>query len=215
MVQFERVPNSSEHFEKVIFMIKLQDFARECGVTDRAIQKHLKTYAEELEGLYQRKGPNGTWLTEEACEILRSKMKQQPIAVVDNEIYRKNEDLRQKVEILQEKLILAHEKIADQQLQLDQGKANQLMLQAAEEQAKQTAQELAEVHQQLGAARQEAQDLRELQEQQAQQLLDAKASADAEHREAERLRIELESEKTRIAALEHRSRWQRFLDVFK
>lgn len=64
-------------------MIKLQDFARECGVTDRAVQKHLKTYAEELEGLFERRGPNGTWLTDEACEILRSKMKQQPIAVFE------------------------------------------------------------------------------------------------------------------------------------
>ena len=61
-------------------MIKLQDFARQQGVTDRAIQKHLNTYAEDLEGLYERKGPNGTWLTDEACEILRSKMKQQPIS---------------------------------------------------------------------------------------------------------------------------------------
>ena len=64
-------------------MIKLQDFARQQGVTDRAIQKHLKTYAEELDGLFQRKGPNGTWLTEEACEILRSKMKQAPAAVFE------------------------------------------------------------------------------------------------------------------------------------
>jgi len=62
-------------------MIKLQDFAKQQGVTDRAIQKHLKTYATELEGLFQRKGPNGTWLTDEACEILRSKMKQQPVVV--------------------------------------------------------------------------------------------------------------------------------------
>lgn len=64
-------------------MIKLQDFARQQGVTDRAIQKHLKTYAAELDGLFQRKGPNGTWLTEEACEILRSKMKQAPVAVYE------------------------------------------------------------------------------------------------------------------------------------
>lgn len=64
-------------------MIKLQDFARSQGVTDRAIQKHLKTYAAELDGLFQRKGPNGTWLTEEACEILRSKMKQAPTAVFE------------------------------------------------------------------------------------------------------------------------------------
>lgn len=195
MVQSEQVPNSSEHFEKVIFMIKLQDFARECGVTDRAIQKHLKTYAEELEGLYQRKGPNGTWLTDEACEILRSKMKQQPIVVGDGEIYRKNEELRQKVEVLQEKLILAHEKIADQQLQLDQGKANQLMLQAAEEQAKKATEDLAAVHQQLGAARQEAQDLKQVNDQQAQDLAAARAEADAEHLEAARLRAELEDRK--------------------
>lgn len=64
-------------------MIKLQDFARQQGVTDRAIQKHLKTYAAELEGLFQRKGPNGTWLTEEACNILRSKMKQAPITIME------------------------------------------------------------------------------------------------------------------------------------
>lgn len=66
-------------------MIKLQDFAKQQGVTDRAIQKHLKTYAEELDGLYQRKGPNGTWLTDEACEILRSKMKQAPAPIVFEE----------------------------------------------------------------------------------------------------------------------------------
>lgn len=66
-------------------MIKLQDFAKQQGVTDRAIQKHLKTYADELEGLYQRKGPNGTWLTDEACEILRGKMKQPPAPVIFEE----------------------------------------------------------------------------------------------------------------------------------
>lgn len=66
-------------------MIKLQDFARQQGVTDRAIQKHLKTYADELEGLYERKGPNGTWLTDEACEILRSKMKQQPVVLFEED----------------------------------------------------------------------------------------------------------------------------------
>lgn len=64
-------------------MIKLQDFARQQGVTDRAIQKHLTKYADELEGLFQRKGPNGTWLTDEACEILRSKMKQAPMSVFE------------------------------------------------------------------------------------------------------------------------------------
>lgn len=64
-------------------MIKLNDFAKQMGVTDRAVQKHLVKYADELDGLYQRKGPNGTWLTDEACEILRSKMRQTPAAIVE------------------------------------------------------------------------------------------------------------------------------------
>ena len=83
-------------------MIKLQDFARQQGVTDRAIQKHLKTYAEELDGLFQRKGPNGTWLTEEACEILRSKMKQAPVTVFEPD-ERVNE-LMKRVKVLEERL---------------------------------------------------------------------------------------------------------------
>ena len=81
-------------------MIKLQDFANQQGVTDRAIQKHLKTYAEELEGLYQRKGPNGTWLTDEACEILRSKMKQAPVTVF--EASEQEEELRAQIRKLEQ-----------------------------------------------------------------------------------------------------------------
>lgn len=64
-------------------MIKLQDFAAQQGVTDRQVQRLLKKYESELTGLYQRKGPNGTWLTEEACEVLRSKMKQAPVAIME------------------------------------------------------------------------------------------------------------------------------------
>lgn len=64
-------------------MIKLQDFANQQGVTDRQVQRLLKKYEAELEGLYDRKGPNGTWLTDEACDILRGKMKQAPAAVFE------------------------------------------------------------------------------------------------------------------------------------
>ena len=91
-------------------MIKLQDFAKQQGVTDRAIQKHLKTYAEELEGLYQRKGPNGTWLTDEACEILRGKMKQAPIVVSDaseelNNLRLENKRLLQALNVAKDRII--------------------------------------------------------------------------------------------------------------
>ncbi len=79
------MPNSSELFGKVILMKKLQDFAHEMGVTDRMIQKHLRTHAAELEGHYERKGPNGTWLDDEAQEIIRSKMRQTPVAIFEED----------------------------------------------------------------------------------------------------------------------------------
>lgn len=84
-------------------MVKLQDFARECGVTDRQVQRLLKKYEAELEGLYERKGPNGTWLTDEACQVLRSKMKQQPIVVGDGEADREFGKLKSKYEALLER----------------------------------------------------------------------------------------------------------------
>lgn len=63
-------------------MIKLQDFAREQGVTDRQIQRLLKKYAADLEGLFERQGQNGTWLTDDACEFLRSKMIKPPAPII-------------------------------------------------------------------------------------------------------------------------------------
>ena len=63
-------------------MIKLQDFARQQGVTDRQVQRLLRKYAADLDGKYERTGPNGTWLSDEACEILRGKMRQAPVTVV-------------------------------------------------------------------------------------------------------------------------------------
>ena len=89
-------------------MIKLNDFAKQMGVTERAIQKHLKKYAVELEGTYERKGPNGTWLSEDACEILRSKMKQvPPPAIFDADP--RVEQLQAEKEELQKQLNKANE----------------------------------------------------------------------------------------------------------
>lgn len=85
-------------------MIKLQDFARECGVTDRAIQKHLKNHETQLEGHFQRRGKNGTWLDQTAQEYIRSLMIQQPIVVGDAETQREVERLKEEVLRLHEKL---------------------------------------------------------------------------------------------------------------
>ena len=96
------IPNGSILLRGELFVIKLQDFAKECGVTDRAIQKHLVKYADELNGLYERKGPNGTWLSDAACDILRSKMKQQPIVVSDGSLARQAEKLKSEEQEIKE-----------------------------------------------------------------------------------------------------------------
>ena len=95
-------------------MIKLQDFAAQQGVTDRAIQKQLKKYASELEGQFERRGPNGTWLTDEACDFLRGKMKQQPMVIFEEdprlkELEAKVADLQAKLEKKADQLLIAQE----------------------------------------------------------------------------------------------------------
>lgn len=131
-------------------MIKLQDFAKQQGVTDRAIQKHLKTYASELEGLYERKGPNGTWLTDEACELLRSKMRQMPmtimdVAAVDQELREKLDEKQSKIEKLQDALLDAKDRIdvlKDEKRQLELENAKIPLLSADNEEKDKSIDEL-------------------------------------------------------------------------
>ena len=117
-------------------MIHLHDFATQQGVTDRAIQKHLKTYAAELEGLYERKGPNGTWLTDEAVEFLRSKMKQAPIVVGDSQIYQEKAEVEAENKALLQELKEAYKEIAElrpAQALLEAAQRETLLLEEAKE----------------------------------------------------------------------------------
>jgi len=112
-------------------MIKLQDFAQQCGVTDRAIQKHLKKHEEALAGHFERKGPNGTWLDDYACEFIRSLMKQQPVVVGDREQYVRNQELEAKVMKLQEDLLKAKDQLLGYQELLSEHQTTVLSLEAA------------------------------------------------------------------------------------
>lgn len=85
-------------------MIKLQDFARECGVTDRAIQKHLKKHEQELAGHFQRMGPNGTWIDDDAQEFIRNLMVKKSVAVTDRQTLRELEQLKAKIVLLEERI---------------------------------------------------------------------------------------------------------------
>lgn len=113
-------------------MMKLGDFARVQGVTDRQVQRLVKKYAADLEGLYERKGPNGTWLSEEACEILRGKMKSQPVELYDDTKEKKIKELEASKEQLKEeneRLRKERDKAVD-----DLFKAKQMLLELQDQQ---------------------------------------------------------------------------------
>lgn len=102
-------------------MIKLQDFAAQYKVTDRAIQKHLKKHEKELEGHFERKGPNGTWLDEYACDYIKEMMRIQTVVVSDDsELQKKIKQLETELEqlkgasaLLKELYDVEHEKFLE------------------------------------------------------------------------------------------------------
>lgn len=201
-------------------MIKLQDFARECGVTDRAIQKHLKTYAGELEGLYQRKGPNGTWLTDEACEILRSKMKQLPPAVIDGETVRENDELKMRIRELEARLSEKEKLVEMAQRRADalQEKVSQVY---ALEEGKRAAER--EVKLLEGFVADAKEEIQTLTEEKAVEVAEArKEAADAAEaleqmrtEAAQRLREAKEAEKREMAAVEAQKAAEAALEAYK
>ena len=89
--------------------VKLQDFAKQNGVTDRAIQKHLKKHENELQGHFWRKGPNGTWLDEFAQVYIKNLMREQPIVVFEHD--EKMEMLEEQNKMLLEALNEAKDRI--------------------------------------------------------------------------------------------------------
>ena len=149
-------------------MIKLQDFAHENGVTDRQIHRQLKKYAAELEGLYERKGANGTWLTDEACDFLRSKMKRAPIVVSDGEISRKTSELEKENKELLKELKETYKRMATlegAQARLEAAETSKKLLEESRDeykaQAAQKALEASEASQKAAEAAQKAQELQE------------------------------------------------------
>lgn len=145
-------------------MIKLQDFSREQGVTDRQIQRLLKKYAADLEGLFDRRGQNGTWLSDEACEILRGKMKQAPIVVSDaseelNNLRLENKRLLQALNAAKDRVIDLQDQNKDLALKTAQiasleadNEAARAKAAQAEENAQKAQQELVDAHAAFEAA---------------------------------------------------------------
>ncbi len=144
-------------------MVKVQDFAREQGVTDRAIQKHIQKHAKELDGHVQRRGKNGTWLDETAIEFIKGLMIQQPLVVSDASISAENEKLRLELERLNRRNEDLATRLTDaldeiirmKELQLEQTKAT-LALEAARAEKEAMSAEISRLQADLEAAQDQA-----------------------------------------------------------
>lgn len=174
-------------------MIKLQDFATQQGVTDRQIQRLLKKYETELDGLYQRKGPNGTWLTDEACEILRSKMRHVPATIIepDSRAEKLEARVRELEDLLREKDMAVA--IAQQQVQQAQQQVSALQEKAGRVYA------LEEGKKELESRLQAAEQARKEAEQAAEQA----------NENACELAVTLDEERAKVAAMKSRNLWDR------
>ena len=210
------------HLEKRDKLIKISDFARAQGVTPRAVQKLFKKYKTDLEGHFEEKGQNGTWLDEQAQEFLRSKMKQNPITIYDEkalpfyeELKREqaeNRELREKLSEVLEKLSEAK----DYQLHLQGELMEQRLLAAkateAEQRASEAEQKAAESEKQAISARQkeiEAELALTAIEEENKTLSDV---AEMNAQEAERAKAEAEALQAEIERLKKRNLWQRIFN---
>lgn len=172
-------------------VVKLGDFARECGVTDRAIQKHIKTLADKLDGHYERRGPNGTWLDEVAMDMIRGRMVTPPPPVVsDGRLTEENEKLRRALMELQTKYIAMQEKMIEQAALVAEAEMGKRLLQAAQADRDQKDQEL---QAERVRAEQAVMEAKEAQEKAAEARAQAEAAAAA-----------LEAEKSRRLTLKER-----------
>lgn len=129
-------------------MIKLQDFARQMGVTDRAVQKQLKKYETELAGMFERRGKNGTWLSDEAAGFLRRRMKTQAVEIYDPVKDVEIERLKERIAYLEKyatgkEQYIATMEIASQakQMRIEELEKNQLLLEEKSEEERRAAEE--------------------------------------------------------------------------
>lgn len=139
--------------------VKLSDFARECGVTERAIQKHLKNLEAELQGHFERRGPNGTWLDETATALIRSRMVTPPPPIVsDGNLVRENEELKAALMQLQARHIELQGKMMEQVALLGEAAANKALLEISEKRQDALNEELMAEHDRAEKAAREAQE---------------------------------------------------------
>lgn len=167
-------------------LIKIGDFARECGVSDRAIYKHLQKHETELAGHLDKQGNNGTWLDEYAQNFVRGLMLRQPVTVIqDNEEFRmlreENMELRQQLQQSTTQILKLQDILTAQATELADGRTAQKLLEAAESRQSDLKAELDRYRLDIDEAEESA-------NRAAQEAQEARSRAEAAEAKAERLK---------------------------
>lgn len=176
------VLNGSLLVERRIKMLKLQDFAREKGVTDKAIYKHLQKHAAELDGHIEKRGKNGTWLDEYAQEYISGLMITNPTVVADNSLQRRIDELEQRIERKDIIIERMQNREADKDELIDQLRKDKLLLEQ-------------KTDERIDEAVRKAEDALSLQHKQEEQKL--KEELERERAEKEQVKAELETERNK------------------
>lgn len=137
-------------------LIRVRDFAKNCGCTPQNIYGHLKTYATELEGhTFQGKGRQGVLLDGYAQDFIRSVMYPKEVSA-DTELQQQVEELRTALfhasqESQRLAVTLAQTEGERDKAMLEAGQLQRLLV-ASEEAEKARKAEVAELREQLQQA---------------------------------------------------------------
>lgn len=182
------------------YVIKLNDFAEMQGVSVRTIQKKLTAsrYQEQLEGEFIRTASDGTWLSEEAVEFLKSTFRTQSVGFVSDTVYEK-----QIAELKQEKFEI-QQKFTDYVAQVTpllQKASEQLALAEASEQNRQRADaleaQIADLSLKMDEKDKHLQEVQKTAQTVQDELTAAKEQLSVERKLSDSLKLELETEKNK------------------
>ena len=195
-------------------MISIKDYAQENGVSYEAVRQQVVRYKEELAGHIRKQGRT-QYLDDVAVAILNDHRAQNPVVVYNKDAGEQLRNLQAKVEELTEEnrsLLKALNGAKDRIIELQE---NQGLLEAAREEKAILQRNYDRTNETLEKVRNEA--YLRAQEAASAEQRESKAKKRADQAEAAMKAVEDENHLLRqqMEQLQHRSRWDRFKDIFR
>lgn len=189
----------------------IKELAQDMNCSYEAVRQQVKRYRRELSGHISYIGPAQT-LDDYACDFLQQKRKESPISIVNVNRNDRMRELEDDLRAAKDTIILLQGE-QNKRLEEENSEIKRLIAENAQQRER-----LALIEEHTQKAVQEATDaLRAtMDELRDQEVAKVREEAQRAAEDAERLhQQELAVRDEKIKELESRSRWKRFLDVFK